>query len=239
VRLYSDLASWWPLVSPPADYTEEAADLLPVLVGDADAAPARTLLELGSGGGSLASHLKSHFELTLTDLSAEMLTVSRRINPEAEHVQGDMTTLDLGRRFDRVLIHDAIMYLTTRDAVRAALRTAARHCRPRGIVVVMPDYVRETFAPSTQHGGEDGENGRALRFLEWSWDPDPHDDTFNTLFAVVLRDTSGRIEVVQDLHIEGCFPRANWLAWLEEAGLTPRCYRDPWERDVFIGVKRA
>jgi hypothetical protein len=27
--MYSDLAVWWPLLSPPSEYLEEAADLLP------------------------------------------------------------------------------------------------------------------------------------------------------------------------------------------------------------------
>jgi hypothetical protein len=31
VKLYDDLASWWPLLSPPSEYGEEAADLVPRL----------------------------------------------------------------------------------------------------------------------------------------------------------------------------------------------------------------
>jgi len=42
-----------------------------------------------------------------------MLELSRTINPEAEHILGDMRTLRLGRTFDAVLIHDAICYMTT------------------------------------------------------------------------------------------------------------------------------
>jgi hypothetical protein len=58
-RLYTDLAEWWPLFSPPSHYDEEAADLLATLLSATDP-PARTMLELGSGGGSLASHFKHH-----------------------------------------------------------------------------------------------------------------------------------------------------------------------------------
>ena len=114
---YDELAEWWPLFSPPEHYREEAADLLPRLgrPGPADAA---TLLELGSGGGSLASHLKAHFTMTLTNRSEGMLAVSRTVNPECEHLVGDMRTLRLDRRFDAVLIHDAIMYATEPGAVR-------------------------------------------------------------------------------------------------------------------------
>lgn len=173
-RFYDEFAHWWPLFSPPTQYVEEACDLVNRL--GRLPSPA-TMLELGSGGGSLAHHLRDRFHLTLTDRSPGMLAVSRAINPECEHVVGDMRSLRLDRRFDVVLIHDAIMYATRPADVQAALQTAAVHCRADGCVVVLPDYVRETFLPGTDQGGEDASDGRGFRYLEWCWDPDPSDDT--------------------------------------------------------------
>jgi len=236
-RLYSEFAKWWPLMSPPSDYVEEAADLLPELLAAATPAP-RTLLELGSGGGSLAFHLKSALRLTLTDRSEAMLAVSRVVNPECEHVAGDMRTLDLGRTFDLVLIHDAVMYATTGADVRAALATAARHCRPGGALAVLPDCVTETFAPDHAVGGRDAEDGRGLRYLEWSWDPDPADDTFETVYVMAMREVDGTLNIESDRHRLGLFPRAAWLRWIEEAGFTPRVRTDAWARDVFVGIRR-
>src|SRR5262245_29705283 len=138
MKMYAELAGWWPLLSPPSHYVEEAADLLPTLRSAPDAPPG-TLLELGCGGGSLASHLKSHLQLTLSDISVQMLTISRQVNPECEHVLGDMRSLDLGRQFDLVFVHDAIMYAVDETAVRATLATAARHCRIGGGIVIVPD----------------------------------------------------------------------------------------------------
>ena len=47
--------------------------------------------------------MKRDFEMTLSDLSAEMLEVSRGINPELRHIQGDMRSLRLdGPKFDAV-----------------------------------------------------------------------------------------------------------------------------------------
>jgi SAM-dependent methyltransferase len=235
-RLYDDLADWWPLLSPPAHYGEEADDLLPILLAAADAPP-RTLLELGCGGGSLAYHLKAHLRLTLTDRSPRMLEVSRAVNPECEHVAGDMRNLDLGRTFDLVLIHDAIMYLTDGASVQAAIATAHRHCRRGGGLVILPDCVRETFAPETTSGGEDAPDGRGLRYLEWSWDPDPNDDTFLSAFSVLLRAADGSLRAELDVHRCGLFARAQWSKWLEEAGFRVTSRIDPWSREIFICTK--
>lgn len=234
--LYSDLAHWWPLFSPPEHYADEAADLLPTLLS-APAHRPQMLLELGAGGGSLAFHLKRAFQLTLTDISPAMLAVSRQVNPECEHAVGDMRTLDLGRQFDLVLIHDAIMYMTDPPSVQAALATAYRHCAPGGAVVIVPDVVKETFTPKTVTGGEDGPDGRGLRYLEWVWDPDPGDDTYEVFFAFVLREADGSLRVEHDRHRFGLFARNAWLEWLQEAGFEPTVRTDPWGRDVFTGTK--
>ena len=136
-RFYGDLAAWWPLISPPEEYAEEAAFAATVL--RSAAIPVHDVLELGSGGGNNAVHLKASFAMTLVDLSDEMLEVSRRLNPECEHPLGDMRTVRLGRTFDAVFIHDAIDYMTTEDDLRRAIETAFVHCRPGGVAVFVPD----------------------------------------------------------------------------------------------------
>ena len=237
-RMYQDLAAWWPLLSPPSEYDGEAADLLARL-GITSGSPLAALLELGSGGGSLAFHLKRHFRLTLTDRAPGMLAVSRALNPECEHLVGDMRSLRLGRLFDFVLIHDAIMYAMDPAAVQAVLHTAAIHCRPGGTVAVLPDCVRETFAPDTDHGGHDADDGRGLRYLEWAWDPDPSDDTYTVDYAFLLRARDGTVTVEHDRHLEGLFARDRWLQWLTEAGFDAHREADPFGRDVFIGIRNG
>ena len=63
-RLYSDLSSWWPVLSAPEDYTEDAAFYQKTIIAACSSTP-QTLLELGSGGGNDASHLKAFFTMTL------------------------------------------------------------------------------------------------------------------------------------------------------------------------------
>ena len=235
LRMYDELADWFHLLTAPEEYADEAAFVLGLLRAHVDG-PLETLLELGSGGGNTASHLQEHLRLTLTDIAPAMLDLSRTLNPGCEHLLGDMRSVRLGRTFDAVLIHDAVMYMTTEDDLRAALTTAFVHLRPGGAAVIAPDCVRETFKPNTDHGGHDGE-GRALRYLEWSYDPDPSDTTFVTDFALLLREGAHDVRVRYDRHVEGLFARAAWLDLLREVGFVPSVTVDEWERDVFVGVR--
>ena len=235
-QLYTKLADWWPLLSPVAHYAEEAAFFLGVM-REAGLPPAPSLLELGCGGGSNAFYLKHHFaSMTLTDISLQMLRVSRGLNPECEHLQGDMRALRLDRRFDVVFIHDAIDYMLTLQDLRQALETAAVHCKPGGLALFAPDDVQETFEPSTDHGGSDG-HGRSLRYLEWTYDPDEHDSTYITEFVYLLREGDQGTQVVHDIHICGLFERADWTRLLQEVGFLPEVIHDPFAREIFLARK--
>lgn len=237
---YEELASWWPLMSAPEEYEEEAGFFTALLL-DHGEVPAETLLELGSGGGNNASFLKRRFRMTLVEPSAGMLTVSRALNPDCEHVQGDMRTVRLGRQFDRVFVHDAIVYMTSEEDLRAAIETVWLHCRPGGAALLAPDYVKETFRTGTDAGGHD-DGDRGLRFLEWITDPDPTDCTCQVDYAFLLRE-GDRIRLEHDRHVEGVFPRERWLTLLREAGFEPRVLPlvhsevEPGAHEVFIAVK--
>ena len=80
-RLYRDLASWWPLISPPDEYAQEAVYLAEVL-SSAATVPVHEVLDLGSGGGHVAVHLKTCSRSRWPDISDDMLAVSRLVNPQ-------------------------------------------------------------------------------------------------------------------------------------------------------------
>ena len=221
MRLYNELASWWPLMSPPAEYTEEAAFYLKAMQGVARL-PVQTALELGSGGGHNAWHMKHHLrEMVLVDVSPGMLAMSHALNPELEHHHGDMRTVRLNRQFDAVFVHDAICYMATESDLRKTFETSFAHCKPGGIALFAPDYVRENFEPGADHGGHD-DGTRGMRWVEWRWDPDPGDTSYLVDYGYLLREADGSVHVEHDRHLEGLFPREDWLLWLSEAGFEPR-----------------
>ena len=237
-RFYGDLAAWWPLISPPEEYVDEAALAAGVIARAA--VPVRDVLELGSGGGHNAVHLKARWTMTLVDLSPDMLAVSQRLNPECAHQQGDMRTIRLGRAFDAVFVHDAVDYMATEQDLRQAIETAFVHCRPGGLALFMPDHITDTFAPGTDHGGEDAPDGRGVRYLEWTWDPDPGDSWILTEYAFLLRERDGTVDAVHETHRTGLFGRDAWLEWLAAAGFAPDAMEEPTTedrvpRELFIG----
>jgi SAM-dependent methyltransferase len=219
-RLYRELASWWPLISPPEEYTQEAEYIGAMLWSVAD--PAREVLDLGSGGGHVAAHLKDRFALTLLDISEDMLAVSRQLNPECTHVLGDMRTARLSRPFDAVLVHDAIDYVTTEPDLRAVIATAYAHCRPGGVAAFVPDYVKDTFSELTgSGGGGTDEAGRRASFRERTWDPEPADDWVQAEYEFTLRRADGTVEVISETHRLGAFSQATWFRLLHDAGFEP------------------
>jgi SAM-dependent methyltransferase len=240
-RLYRELADWYPLLTPVDDYAEETAFYRRLFETHCRRAP-RTLLDLGSGGGHNAAHLKATLDCTLGDLAPAMLSLSRRLNPDCEHVQGDMRSIRLGGVFDCVLLHDAVSYMASRADLTSAIATAFEHTAPGGVAMFQPDFISETFEPGTETGGSDA-GGRALRFLEWRWASDSRDDNYLTDMAYLLRDENGAVEVFHDRHVMGLFSRDVWLELIVAVGFEP--FAVPFEQrancvaghHVFLGLR--
>jgi SAM-dependent methyltransferase len=239
-RLYGDLADWFHLLTEPTHYAEEARKFAEAIETHSRR-PIKTVLELGSGGGNNASHLKERYEMTLTDLSVDMLEVSKTLNPECEHIQGDMRTLRLERRFDAVFVHDAVAYLTSEADLEAAMRTAYEHVEVGGVALFVPDNTAENFRPYYSAGGND-RGRRSLRYLEWVH---PARGTeVDITFVYVLRDgDTERIE--SEHHVVGLFPRATWLELLQGVGFEAETapyhhssFAPGAKHELFIGIKR-
>jgi SAM-dependent methyltransferase len=232
-KLYGELASWYHLVTHPRSYAGEARFAAKHL-GAQGGKRRLSVLELGSGGGGNAFHLKKRFDMTLSDLSPAMIEQSRRINPECEHIVGDMRTLRLRRTFDAVFVHDAIGYMTSERDLARAIKTSAAHCRPGGVVFIQPDFVRETFEPGTSRGGH-SENGRSARYVE-SQRARTTGKLVDVDFTFTLKDKSGT-RVVHDRHVVGLFPRATWITLLRANQFRVRRVVDPWKRECFIATR--
>lgn len=233
--MYHELAPWFHLLTPPSEYADEA-ELLTKLIHLRNP-HAKTLLELGSGGGNLASHLKKGFTMTLVDLSPEMLALSQTINPECRHLEGDMRSFRLDEFFDVVLIEDAIMYITTADDLAATIQTCRAHLNPGGLAVIAPDWTLDEFTPGTSHGGVDDPDGRGMRYLEWIHAPDDGATSYRTDFSYLIHEADGTTRCYSESHTLGIFPTEDWLAALRMSGFKPAIFPDVEGRKIFVAQR--
>jgi SAM-dependent methyltransferase len=229
-RLYADLAPWWLVLSPPADRRAEAAQIQRWLRSPA------SILELGSGAGQLARMFDA--EVVLVDRSEAMVAVSRTLQPERTHHVADLCTLDLERTFDAVVLHDAVMYLTEPGQLEAAFATAARHLRPGGRFVVLPDFVADGFEEHLVSGSRTA-GARTAAMMEWHWDPDPDDATVQVDFSLLLRE-GARMTAVHEAHTMALHPRQGLVDALRAAGFA--MIEVPWddlrdEGEVFLAER--
>src|SRR4029077_13375915 len=87
MKLYTELAEFWPVWSSPDEYKQEARHFARVLKKSSKPAP-RTVLDLGSGGGHTDSHLKARFQMPLVDISPGMLAGSRELSSACARLEG-------------------------------------------------------------------------------------------------------------------------------------------------------
>jgi len=108
--------------------------------------PIKSILDLGCGTGNHAISLaKRGYEVTGIDISPDMLKIARKkvfnlqpstFNFQPIFLEGDIRSLDLGKKFDAVLMMFAVLgYQTTNKDVFAALHTVRRHLNPGGLFI--------------------------------------------------------------------------------------------------------
>lgn len=219
-RLYDDLAWTWRIVSPPGDYVTEAGEFRR-LIRAYSHIHARTLLDLGCGGGHNDHWLRRHFDVTGVDGSCTMLALARRLNPDVTYCLGDMRTVRLGRAFDAVIIADSIAYMLTERDLGRAFATAYAHLRPGGVLVTYVEQVPSRFEQNAMSVTVRRHGGIEIAFIENRYDPDPSDTTFESAFVFLIRE-GGRPRVESDRHLSGIFPMRTWLRLLRDAGFVAR-----------------
>ena len=241
-RMYDDFAHLWPLISHHSDYEAEARHWRDALTAELGQGRLR-ILELGVGGGNNLHHILypncdgslsaeavcngSHMlhsqpahDAAVVDPSEKMLANCKLLNPTVGQHTGDMRSvrLDSDRKFDAVLIHDAVCYLMSEDDIRATLATARAHLRAGGVLIMAPDWYTETYPGTKLEAGIRRDVTPEFASIEYDHDPDPSDSTLESVFIYIIKNEDGSVRVEEDRHITGIFSIHTWLSLMEQAG---------------------
>ncbi|GHF89326.1 class I SAM-dependent methyltransferase [Streptomyces griseosporeus] len=157
-----------------------------------------SMLELGSGVGRMTHPLLERgFTVTAVDESPEMLARVRG----ARTICSPIEDLDLGERFDVVLLASFLVHAADLDVRRGLLRTCVRHVAEDGCVLI-------------QREGEDY-HSRVPRERR-----DPHGFTVRILSSEPVN------EGVRSVHAEYVFPDATWTQTFRARPLTKEQFEE-------------
>ena len=265
-RMYDDFAHLWPLISHHSDYEPEARHWRDALIAELGQGRLR-ILELGVGGGNNLHHILypncdgrpsadaacngEHMRLdspahdaVVVDPSDKMLANCKLLNPTVAQHMGDMRSVRLRETFDATLIHDAVCYLLSEDDIRATLATARAHLRDGGVLIMAPDWFCETYPGTQLNAGIRQDIIPEFASIEYDHDPDPNDDTVESVFIYITKDRDGSVRVEEDRHITGMFSIDTWLGLMEQAGFRAKRIPYPVHEDgrdayLLIGVLRS
>ncbi len=135
---YDQIASYYDLT-----HAEQSADI--ALILSLVSGEHRTVLELGCGTGRIALPLaRAGCTVVGLDKSQEMLLLARKkldrepvdLSSSILWVEGDLTSFQLGQKFDLVTLSHNTLHELTRDGVRAVFRQIREHLKADGMVFI-------------------------------------------------------------------------------------------------------
>ncbi len=95
-----------------------------------------SVLDAGCGMGRVAIELDERgFDVVGTDIDPDMLAFARSRRPSLRWELADVSTVDLGRSFDLVLLAGNVMLFVPEGTEAAVVANMARHTKPGGRLV--------------------------------------------------------------------------------------------------------
>jgi SAM-dependent methyltransferase len=221
-KLYTELSWLWPMWGDPNTEYARYCEFVTNIIERGTQISVKTLLDIGCGGGKNLFNLKKRYVAAGLDISADMLYLAKELNPGCELVQGDMRRFSLGKKYDAILIDDAIGYMVTGEEIASVFRCAYDHLNPGGVMVVTPEFTEEFVQNETMtYKGEKTIDGKHIEvvFIENNYDPDPEDDTYESTLVFLIRE-NGKLRIESDNHTLGIFNSDTWRTLLRNAGFS-------------------
>lgn len=147
------------------------------------------VLDAGCGTGRVAIELSRRgVEVVGVDVSESMLSTARRLDPTVTWVCSDLADLDLGRRFEVVVMAGNVPLFTAAGTTPAVVAGCARHLGPDGVLIA--GFGLGQGYELTAYDAETAAVGLTLAERYATWDRDPFGEASG--YAVSVHRRSGR-----------------------------------------------
>ena len=131
-----------------------------------------TVLDAGCGTGRIAIELaRRGVDVVGVDVDASMLATARGLAPEIDWIFDDLTTFDLGRTFDVVLLAGNVPLFTPPGTQGALVAHCARHVSAKGVLVA--GFQLDRGYDLRGFDADAGAAGMAVAHRFATWDGEP------------------------------------------------------------------
>ncbi len=151
------------------------------------------------------------------DISEDMLSLAKKLNPEVKYKYGDMRTLQLRERYDAVAILDSINYIKTVEDLQKTFITAYEHLKPGGVFLTFAEKVTGQFTQNITMCSTHSQGDVEITFIQNYYDPDLTDSSYEATFIYLIR-IGGKLEICTDRHLCGIFKLKTWTELLKKTG---------------------
>lgn len=235
--LYGELSKYYDLIYSFKDYKKEAVRIK-ALVSKYKKSEGKELLDVACGTGHHLNHLKEEFSCTGVDTSKEILEIARKNNEGIAFEDADMTTMDLGKRFDVITcLFSSIGYVKTYSNLEKTIRNFAEHLKKGGAVLIEPWFTKSAYIPGSPH--METYDGKDIKIARLSVSRVKGNlSVIDMHYLVAERDED--VKYFLDRHELGLFEIDQTLKILEEAGLQSRFLKHGLvdKRGMFVGTKQ-
>jgi ubiquinone/menaquinone biosynthesis C-methylase UbiE len=235
--LYRELAKYYDLIYSFKDYRKEVARIR-ALISKYKKSEGRDLLDVACGTGHHLEYLKDEFSCMGVDISNEILNVARTNVEGVAFRQADMTTLNLGRKFDVITcLFSSIGYLKTYNNLRKTMQNFSKHLKKGGVVLVEPWFTKSTFIPG--YPGMETYDSKEVKIARLNVSELRGNLSVMDMNYLIAEKNKG-VKHFVDRHELGLFEIDETLAIMKKTGLLAKFLKRGLMRDrgLFVGVKQ-
>jgi ubiquinone/menaquinone biosynthesis C-methylase UbiE len=235
--LYRELAKYYDLIYSFKDYKKEAVRIK-ALVSKYKKLEGKELLDVACGTGHHLEYLKDEFSCMGVDISNEILEVARKNVKGVVFKQADMTTLNLGKKFDVITcLFSSIGYVKTCKNLRRTIRNFSKHLKDGGVVLIEPWFTKSTYIPGPPHMSI--YDGKDIKIARLNVSELRGNLSVMDMHYLVAERGKG-VKHFVDRHELGLFEVDETLRIMKKAGLQSKFLKRGLmrERGMFVGMKQ-
>lgn len=198
------------------DYAAEAKWLDDLIVSRLGPGEDRSILDVACGTGAHISHLKDKYRVEGVDKERALIRIAQDRNPGVPIQYGDMSSFDLGAKFDVVMcLFSSIGYAGSVPKLQRSVANFASHLLPEGLVIVEPWILPENF--HDRYFDLDTVNRHDMKIARMSFSRNLGERS-STEFQYLIATSKG-IERMEEVHELGLFSDAQYREAFRLAGL--------------------